>query len=68
MIRKFISALVGGSSEADPAATAPASSETTGKRKYRQGKRRHPMPRGARKIDPNGGLIEQARQVRGIDQ
>nr|WP_057926989.1 hypothetical protein [Burkholderia ambifaria] len=37
-----------------------------GKRRY--GKGRHPAPRGARKIDPNGPLIEQARQAGGIEQ
>jgi hypothetical protein len=39
-----------------PTATAPS------KRRYGKGKRRHPAPKGARRIDPNGPII---RQVRG---
>ncbi|MFV8595075.1 hypothetical protein [Ralstonia pseudosolanacearum] len=51
-------------------ASAPTPTATprkpSGKRKYSSnGKRRRPAPPGARKIDPNGPLIEQARQVRG---
>ncbi|WP_333992233.1 hypothetical protein [Burkholderia orbicola] len=47
---------------------APAPRKTGGKRKYVKSKPRHPAPRGARKIDPNGPLIEQARQAGGIKQ
>ncbi|MCQ8223572.1 hypothetical protein NQH47_20290 [Burkholderia pseudomallei] len=45
---------------------APAPRKPASKRKYSKGKRHHPAPRGARKIDPNGPLIEQARQAGGI--
>ncbi|MFJ2995480.1 hypothetical protein [Pandoraea sp. NPDC087047] len=46
-------------------APAPSPRKPTGKRKYGKGKPRRPMPNGARKIDPNGPLLEQARQMRG---
>ena len=50
------------------AAPAPTPSKPAGKRQYGKGKRHHSAPRGARKIDPNGPLIEQARQAGGIKQ
>ncbi|KWH53849.1 hypothetical protein [Burkholderia anthina] len=46
-------------------ALKPTPRKSGGKRKYSGSKGRHPAPRGARKIDPNGSLIEQARQVGG---
>ncbi|MFV8582134.1 hypothetical protein ACNRBH_23820 [Ralstonia pseudosolanacearum] len=42
-------------------ATTPAPRKPGGKRKYGNGKRRRPTPPGARKIDPNGPIIQQAR-------
>lgn len=76
MIRKLISALlrrprVAAHEEQAPSiqpttAPAPAPRKPGGKRKFSKGKRHHPAPRGARKIDPNGPLIEQARQAGGI--
>ncbi|HDR9053155.1 TPA: hypothetical protein QDB02_000852 [Burkholderia vietnamiensis] len=78
MIRKLISKLLRRQSGAareeqapsiQPAtAPAPAPRNPSGKRKYSKGKRHHAAPRGARKIDPNGPLIEQARQAGGIKQ
>ncbi|KVC52518.1 hypothetical protein WS58_03365 [Burkholderia pseudomultivorans] len=50
----------------EPAPAAPQ--KPAGKRRYGKGKRRHPAPRGATRIDPAGPLIEQARQARGIKQ
>lgn len=44
-----------------PAAT-PAPRKPAGKRKYGKGKPRRPMPKGARRIDPNGNILEQAKQ------
>lgn len=38
------------------------------RRKLRPSLGHHPAPRGARKINPNGPLIEQARQAGGIKQ
>ncbi|MDF3106948.1 hypothetical protein [Burkholderia semiarida] len=49
-------------------AQKPTPRHDAGKRKYGNGKRRHPAPKGARRIDPNGPLIEQARQAGGIKQ
>lgn len=78
MIRKLISALLrrpNGHAHEEQApsiqpttAPAPAPRKPSGKRKYSKGKRHHPAPRSARKIDPNGSLIEQARQAGGIKQ
>lgn len=78
MIRKLISKLLRRPSVAAHDKQAPSIQPTTasatapckpgGKRKYSKGKRHHPAPRGARKIDPNGPLIEQARQAGGIKQ
>ncbi|CRY11228.1 hypothetical protein DPR00_21435 [Burkholderia pseudomallei] len=78
MIRKLISALLrrpSGPAHEEQApsiqpttAPAPVPRKPGGKRKYSKGKRHHPAPRGARKIDPNGPLIEQARQAGGIKQ
>lgn len=47
-------------------ALKPTPRKSGGKRKYSRSKGRHPAPRGTRNIDPNGPLIEQARQVGGI--
>ncbi|CAM8821733.1 hypothetical protein [Burkholderia pseudomallei] len=47
-------------------ALTPTPRKSGGKRKYSRSKGRHPVPRGARKIDPNGPLIEQARQASGV--
>ncbi|PRG51352.1 hypothetical protein [Burkholderia multivorans] len=47
-----------------PAAPAiePQPRTAGGKRKLKTaGKRRHPAPKGARRIDPNGSIIQQAR-------
>ena len=49
--------------EPDP---TPAVAQVPRKLRYRNGKPRHPAPKGARRIDPNGPLIEQARQAGGI--
>ncbi|MDN7545451.1 hypothetical protein [Burkholderia cenocepacia] len=49
-------------------ALKPTPRKPAGKRRYGKGKPRHPAPRGARKIDPNGPLIEQTRQAGGIKQ
>lgn len=78
MIRKLISKLLRRPSVAAREEQAPSTQPTTasasaprkpaGKRKYSKGRRHHPAPRGARKIDPNGPLIEQARQAGGIKQ
>lgn len=77
MIRKLISALLRRPSgpaheeqapSIQPSAPTPVPRKPGGKRKYSKGKRHHPAPRGARKIDPNGPLIEQARQAGGIKQ
>ncbi|BCN09934.1 hypothetical protein ACNRBS_20860 [Ralstonia pseudosolanacearum] len=43
----------------EPAPAAPQ--KPAAKRRYGKGKRRHPAPKGARRIDPNGPIIEQAR-------
>lgn len=42
-------------------AATPAPRKPAGKRKYGKGKRRHPAPKGARRIDPNGNILAQAR-------
>lgn len=76
MIRKLISTLLrrpSGTAHEEQApsiqpTTAPAPRKSGGKRKYSKSKRHHSAPRGARKIDPNGPLIEQARQAGGIKQ
>ncbi|QCU53379.1 hypothetical protein FFM54_29255 [Burkholderia pseudomallei] len=55
--------------EVTPApAPQPTPRKAGGKRQYGKGKRRYPAPKGARRIDPNGSLIEQARQAGGIKQ
>ncbi|MBR8433836.1 hypothetical protein KDW37_24070 [Burkholderia cenocepacia] len=41
-----------------PAPSAPS------KRRYGKGKRRHPAPKGARRINPDQPIIEQARGKR----
>ncbi|WP_316855993.1 hypothetical protein [Ralstonia mannitolilytica] len=43
-----------------PAAT-PVPRKPGSKRKYGKGGRRHPAPKGARRIDPNGNILAQAR-------
>ncbi|MFC0130734.1 hypothetical protein [Ralstonia solanacearum] len=43
-------------------ASAPAPRQPGDKRR-KYGKRKRPMPKGARRIDPNGNLLEQARQA-----
>lgn len=77
MIRKLISTLLRRPSgpaheeqapSIQPTTPAPAPRKPGGKRKYSKSKRHHSAPRGARKIDPNGSLIEQARQAGGIKQ
>ncbi|ARK86994.1 hypothetical protein [Burkholderia pseudomallei] len=50
----------------EPAPAAPQ--KPAAKRRYSKGKRQHTAPKGARRIDPNGPLIEQARQAGGIKQ
>ncbi|MEK2602057.1 hypothetical protein [Burkholderia arboris] len=49
-------------------ALKPTPRKSGGKRRYSRSKGRHPAPPGSHKIDPNGPLIEQARQARGIKQ
>lgn len=51
--------------EAEP---LPKLAPAAGKRKYGKGKRHHQVPKGARRIDPSGNLLEQARRARGIDR
>jgi hypothetical protein len=43
---------------------APEPKTAPSKRKYGKGKRRHVAPKGARRIDPNGNWLEQARNGR----
>lgn len=50
--------------EPAPTAATPAPRKPAGKRKYGKGKRRHPAPKGARRIDPNGNILAQARGER----
>ncbi|MDO3617131.1 hypothetical protein Q3O97_14865 [Ralstonia pseudosolanacearum] len=63
---KFISRLFGATEPASAPAPepAPAPAKRQDRRKLKRAKRR--ASPGARKIDPNGPLIEQARQAGGI--